>query len=97
VFENRVLMRIFGPKRDEVTGEWRKLLHDLYSSPGIIRIIKARRMRWAGHVARMRGNRNAYRLVVGKPEGRRPLGRPRHGWLDSIMMDLVEVGWGDVD
>jgi hypothetical protein len=81
VFENRVLRRIFGPKRDEVTGEWRKLhneeLQDLYSSPSIIRIIKSRRMRWAGHVARMGQKRNAYRLLVGKPEGRRPLGRPR--------------------
>jgi hypothetical protein len=100
VFENRVL-RIFGPKRDEVTGEWRKLyneeLHDLYSSPSIIRIIKARRMRWAGHVARMGEKRKAYRLLVGKPEGRRPLGRPRRRWLDNIRTDLVEVGWGDVD
>jgi hypothetical protein len=75
VFENRVLRRIFGPKRDEVTGEWRKLhnkeLHDLYSSPNIIGIIKSRRMRWAGHVARMGEKRNAYRLLVGKPEGKR--------------------------
>jgi hypothetical protein len=74
-----VLRRIFGPRRDEVTGEWRKLhneeLHDLYSSPSIIRIMKARRMRWVGHVARIEGKRNAYRLLVGKPEGRRPLGR----------------------
>jgi hypothetical protein len=78
VFENRVLRRIFGPKGDEVTGEWRKLhneeLHDLYSSPSIIRIIKARRMRWVEHVTRMGEKRNAYRLLVGKPEGRRPLG-----------------------
>jgi hypothetical protein len=100
VFENRVLRRIFGPKRDEVTGEWRKLhneeLRDLYSSPSIIRIMKARMMRWAGHVARMGEKRNAYRLV-GKPEGRRPLERPRRRWLDNIRMDLVEVGWGDVD
>jgi hypothetical protein len=84
-----------------VTGEWRKLhneeRHDLYSSPSIIRIIKARRMRWAGHVARMGEKRNAYRLLVGKPEGRRPLGRPRHWWLDNIRMALVEVRWGDVD
>jgi hypothetical protein len=81
LFENRVLRRIFGPKRDEVTGEWRKLhneeLRDLYSSPSIIIIIKSRRMRWAGHVARMGEKRNAYKLVVAKPEGKRPLGRPR--------------------
>jgi hypothetical protein len=97
VFENRVLRRIFGPKRDEVTGEWRKLhneeLHDLYSSPSIIRITKGRRMRWAGHVARMGEKKNAYRMLVATSEGRRPLGRPR--WLDRI--DLVEVGWDDVD
>jgi hypothetical protein len=101
VFKNRVLRRTFGPIRDEVTGEWRKLhneeLHDLYSSPSIIRIMKAMRMRWAGHVARMGEKRNAYRLLVGKPEGRRPLGRPRRRWMDNIRMDLVEVGWGDVD
>jgi hypothetical protein len=72
-------------------------LHDLYSSPSIIIIIKARRMRWAGHVARMREKRNAYRLLVGKPEGRRPLGRPRSRWVDKSTIDLVEVGWGDVD
>jgi hypothetical protein len=100
VFENRVL-RIFGLKRDEVTGEWRELhneeLHDLYSSPSIIKIIKARRMRWAGHVARMWEKMNAYRLLVGKPEGRRPLGRLRRRWLSNIRMDLVEVGWGEVD
>jgi hypothetical protein len=92
VFENRVLRRIFGPKRDEMTGEWRKLhneeLHDLYSSPSIIRIIKPRRMRWAGHVARMGEKRNAYRLLVGKPEGKRPLGRPRRRWVDNIKLDL---------
>jgi hypothetical protein len=79
VFENRVLRRIYGPKRDRVTGGWRKLhneeLHNLYSSPSIIRIIKSRRMRWAGHVARMGEKRNEYRLLVGKPEGKRPLGR----------------------
>jgi hypothetical protein len=98
-----VLRRIFGPKRDEVTGEWRKLhneeLRDLYSSPSIIRIIKSRRMRWAGHVARMGEKRNAYRyrLWVGKPEGKRPLGRPRRRWVDNIRMDLLEVGLGDVD
>jgi hypothetical protein len=97
VFENRVLKRIFGPRRDEVTGEWRKLhneeLHDLYSSPSIIRIMKLRRMRWAVHVARMgEEKKNAYRLLVGKPEGRRPLGRRRRRWVDNIRMDLVEVG-----
>jgi hypothetical protein len=84
-----------------VTGEWRKLhneeLHDLYSSPGVIRIIKVRRMRWAGHVARMGEKRYMYRLLVGKPKGRRPLGRPRHRWLDKIRIDLVEVGGGDVE
>jgi hypothetical protein len=96
VFENRVLRRIFGSKSDEVTAEWRKLhneeIHDLYSSPSITRIVKARRMRWAGHVARRGEKRNAYRLLVGKPEGRRSLGRPRRRWVDNIRMDLVEVG-----
>jgi hypothetical protein len=81
VFENRVLRRIFGPKRDGVTRGWRKLrneeLHNLYSSSSIIRIIKSRRMRWVGHVARMGEKRNVYRLLIGKPEGKRPLGRPR--------------------
>jgi hypothetical protein len=87
-------------KRDEVMGEWRKLhneLHDLYSSPSIIRIIKSRRMRWAGHVTRMGEKKNACRLLVGMPEGKRPLGRPRRRWVDNVMMDLGEVGWGDVD
>jgi hypothetical protein len=101
VFENRVLRRIFGRKRDEVMGEWRKLhneeLHDLCSSPSIIRIMKSRRMRWAGHVARMGEKRNVCRLLVGKPEGKRRLGRPRCKWVDNIRMDLGEVGWGDVD
>jgi hypothetical protein len=101
VFENRVLRRIFGPKRDEVTGEWRKLhkekLHDLYSSPSIIRLIKTRRMRWAGHVAQMGEKMNAYRFSVGKPEEKRPLGRPRRRWVDNIRMALGEVEWGDVD
>jgi hypothetical protein len=95
VFENRVLRRIFGPKRDEMTGEWRKLhneeLRDLYSSPSIIRIIKSRRMKWAGHVARMREKRNAYMLLVRKSEGKRPLGRPRRRKVDNIRMDLAEV------
>jgi hypothetical protein len=84
VFENRVLRRLFGPKRAEVTGSWRKLhnveLHNLYSSPSIIRIIKSTRMRWGGHVTRMGEKRNAYRILVGKPEEKRPLGRPKHGW-----------------
>jgi hypothetical protein len=101
VFEYRVLKRIFGPKSDEVTGEWRKLhneeLRGLYSSPSIIRIINSRRMRWAGHVARMGKKRDAYRLLVGKPEGKRQLGRPRRRCVDNIRMDLGEVGWGNVD
>jgi transposase InsO family protein len=84
-----------------VTSEWRKLhndeLHDLYSSPSVIRRIKSRRMRWEGLVARMGEKRNAYRLLVGKPEGRRPIGRPRRMWVDNIRMDLGEVGWGGVD
>jgi hypothetical protein len=95
-----VLRRIFGPKRDGVTGEWRKLykeeLHNLYSSPSIIRIIKSRRMRLARHVARMGEKRNVYRLLVGKPEGKRPLGRPRRRWINNIKMDLLEIGLGVV-
>jgi hypothetical protein len=98
VFENRVLRRIFGPKRNEVRGEWRKLhneeLHDLYSSPIIV--IKSRRMRWAGHVARMGEERGVYRVLLGKPEGKRPLGRPRRRWED-IRMDLQDVGCGGMD
>jgi hypothetical protein len=94
VFENRVLRRIFGPKRDEVTGECRRLhneeLNDLYSSPNIIRVIKSRRTRWAGHVARMGEERGAYRILVVRPEGRRPLERPRRRWEDNIKMDLKE-------
>jgi hypothetical protein len=101
VFENRVLRGIFGPKRDEVIGGWRKLhheeLHNLYCSPSIIRIIKTRRMRCAGHVARMQENRNAYRILEGKPEGKRPLGRPRRRWEDNIKMGLKETGWGGMD
>jgi hypothetical protein len=93
-------MRIFGPKRDEVTGEWRKLhneeLHDLFSSPSIIRILKSRRMRWAGHVARMGERRNAHRLLVRMPEGRRPLGRPRRRWVGNIRVDLLQFGRGAV-
>jgi hypothetical protein len=98
VFENEVLRRIFGPKMDEVTGEWRRLhnkeFYALYSSPSIIRVIKSRRLRWAGHVARMGERRGAYRDLVGKPEGSRPLGKPRRSWEDNIKMDLREVGWG---
>jgi hypothetical protein len=95
VFENRVLRRIFGSKRDEVTGGWRKLhneeLHNSYSSPSIVRIIKSRRMRWVGHVARMGEKRNEYRLLVRKPEGKRPIGRPRRRLIDNIKMDLLEI------
>ncbi|KAJ4429378.1 hypothetical protein ANN_21535 [Periplaneta americana] len=101
VFENKVLRKIFGAKRDEVTGEWRKLhnaeLHALHSSPGIVRNIKSRRLRWAGHVARMGESRNAYRVLVGSPEGKRLLGKPRRRWEDNIKMDLREVGYDDRD
>jgi len=101
VFENRVLRRIFEPKRDEVKGEWRKLhndeLNDLYSSPNIVRVVKSRRMRWAGHVARMGERRDVYRVLVGKPEGKRPLGRTRHRWEDNIKMGLQEMGGGGMD
>jgi hypothetical protein len=100
VFENRVLRRIFGPKRDGVTGGWRRLhneLHNLYSSISIIRMIKPRMIRWAGHVARIEGKGNAYMILVGKPEGKRPLGRPRRRWVDNIKMDLTEIGWDGMD
>jgi len=101
VFENGVLRRIFGPKRNEVTGEWRKLhneeLNDLYCSPNIVRVIKSTIMRWAGHVARMGERRGVYRVLVGKPEGTIPLGRPRHRWEDNIKMDLLEVGCWVID
>jgi hypothetical protein len=91
----QVLRKVFGSKRDEVTGEWRKLhneLSDLYSLPNIMRGVKSRRMRWAGHVARMVEGRGVYRVLVGKPEGKRPLGRPRRRWQYNIKMDLQEVG-----
>jgi len=101
VLENIVLRRIFGPRRDEVTGEWRRLhneeLTDLYPSPNIARVIKSRRMRWAGHVARMGEERGVYRVLMGKPGGRRPLGRPRRRWVDNIRMVLQEVGCGYMD
>jgi hypothetical protein len=101
VFENRVLRRIFGPKRDEMTGEWRKLhneeLHNLYSSPDITRQVKSRRMRWVGHVARMGEERKVYKVLVGKSEGRRPLGRPRRRWEDGVRTHLTETGLGGVD
>ena len=96
VFENKVLRKIFGAKRDEITGEWRKLhnaeLHALYFSPNIISNLKSRRLRWAGHVARMEQLRNEYRVLVGKPESKGPLGRPRRRWEDNIKMDLRKVG-----
>ena len=92
LFKNRVLRRISGPKRDEVTGEWRKQnnegLNDLYSTPNIIRFIRSKRMRWAEHIARMRERRVIYRVLVGKPDGKRPLGRPRRKGEDNIKMDL---------
>jgi hypothetical protein len=101
VFEKKVLRRIFGPKRDEVTGEWRKLpseeLHTFHSSPDIIRQIESRRMRWAGHVARMGDERKLYEVLVGNPVGKIPLGRPRLRWEDGIRMDLREIGFGGVD
>jgi len=101
VFENRVLRRTFGPKRDEIIKEWRKLhneeLNDLYSSPNIVRVIKSRRMRWAGDVACVGERRDVYGVLVGKPKGKRPLGRPRRRWADNIKMDLQEVGCEGTD
>ena len=97
----RVWSRIFGAKRDEVKGEWKKLyneeLNDLYTSPNIVQVIKSRRMRWAGHVAHMGEGRGVYRVLVGKSEGKRPLGRPRPRWEDNIKMDLQEVGFRGMD
>jgi hypothetical protein len=96
VFENRVLMRIFGQKRDEVTRYWKKLhneeLHNLYSSPNVIRMMKSRSMRWTGYVARMGEKRNPHRILVEKPEGKRPLRRPKRNWADNINIDLREIG-----
>jgi hypothetical protein len=99
VFEKRLLRRIFGPKKDEVTEESNKELYDLYELyvPNIIQVIKSRRMRWVECVLHMEERRGTYRILVGRPEGRRPLGRPRHGWEDYIKMDLQEVGWGSMD
>ena len=101
VFENRVLRRIFGPKRDEVSGKRRKLhneeLSDRYSLPNIVRVVKSRRMRWAGHVARVGQGRGVHRVLVGKAEGKRPMGRPRRRWEDNIKMDLQELGGGGGD
>jgi len=92
------IYKIFGPRKDEVMGEWRRLhneeLNDLYSSPNIVRVIKSRRMRWAGHVARMGEESGVYRVLLGKPEGRRLLGRPRRRWVDTIRMDLQEMECG---
>jgi len=101
LFENMVLRRIFGRRRDEVTGEWRRLhneeLNYLYCSPNNVQVIKSRRIIWAGHVARMGEERGVYRVLVGKPEGKKPLGRPRRRWVDNIRMDLQEVGCGYMD
>jgi len=101
VFENMVLRRMIGPRRDEVMGEWRRLnneeLIDLYSSPNIVRVTKSRRMRWAGHVARVGEEREMYRVLAGKPKGKRPQGRPSRRWVDNIRMDLQEVGCGYMD
>jgi hypothetical protein len=101
VSENRVLRRILGPKREEVEGIWRRLhneeLHKLYTTLNIIRVIKSRRMRWVVHVARMRDMRNAYSILIGKPEGKRPLRKHRSTWEDNIKIDLREIRWEGVD
>jgi hypothetical protein len=98
VFENRVLRKVLGPKRDEVTGEWEKLhneeLNDLYSLPNIVRVVKSRRMGWAGHVARMGEDKGVHRMLVEKPEEKRPLERPRRRWEDNIKIEFQEVGGG---
>ena len=98
---NWAIQKVRDSRRGEVTGEWRRLhneeLNDLYSSPNIVRVIKSRRMRWTGHVARMGEERGVYRVLLGKPEGRRPWRRPRHRWVDNIRMDLQEVGCGYMD
>jgi hypothetical protein len=99
--EKLINLQTYNKYVSEVTGGWRKLhneeLHNLYSFPSIIRMIKSRRMRWAGHVARMGEKRNAYRILVGTPEGKRPLGRPRRRWVDNIKIDLREIGWDGGD
>jgi hypothetical protein len=101
MLEKRVLRRIFGPKRNEMRRSWKNLhneeLHNLYSSPSVIIMLKSRRMRWAGHVARKEKKRKVYRISVGKPEGARPLGRPRCRWEDNIKMDLREIEWRGMD
>jgi hypothetical protein len=101
VFENRVLRKLFGPKKDEVIGGWRKLhneeLHNLYCSPSIIRMIKLRKMSWAGHVARMKAKMNGCRILMGKPERKRQLGRPRRRWEIDIKMNLRKIRWGGMD
>jgi hypothetical protein len=98
MIENRILRRIYGPKRDDITGEWRKLhneeLHNLYSSPDIITQTKSRIMKSSGHVAQMGEERNVYRVLVVKPQGKRPLGRPRHIWEDGLRLHPREMGWG---
>ena len=101
VYENSVLRRIFGPKRDEVTGKWRKLhneeLNNLHSSPNIVRVIKSRRMRWVWHIASTGERSGVYRVLVGILEGKRPLGRPRCGWEDNIKIDLQKVRCAGMD
>jgi hypothetical protein len=101
VFEKRILREMFGPKRYEMTGEGRKVHnkehHNMFSSPNIIRMVKSKKMRWAGHVSQMGENRNAYMILLAKPDGKRPLGRLRHRWVNDIKIDLREIEWGDKD